>query len=754
MTEGRGKRNLQPVDYKQTNLIISDTPSIRKRNATTTKDSLGPPQFTVVKKKSPARYINGFKNIESYFNEKIKDQATSIRKLAAVISGAINSEESAWGPGKPLVYGVMLAGTSGCGKTETVAVLRNFLGMDTGFEYEKQYIEIDGSAMQDETQVNSMTGAAAGLIGYRDGTSLADRLNTAIREYRDDQWYDIQKWDKASVEYRTACQDYNKKLKAMKEEERPVPPYILIAIDELDKVSNTFLLSLNGFLETGHYNTISAQPFRLPQKTRLIVAMTSNYGAKKICAMKQPDDDEAVQHIISSMRKNQLEAFSIVRLGQLLPYYPLKPEVMRQILIEKLESFIQSKVTPQWGNNVVSYSDTAKDVLVNSVLSKMHSDMGLRGGLKQLCEKLNLFFENGLAMLSDLMDSGHCQKPTPEKPIHIETHEFTTTQFNELVDKKIDSLLQRVIKNIKEDPVSSQALTNYQSAERHGIVSTVGMRYEKTPLCNFVVSITSITVVHNHKNSNSDNNKNNNNNEHLQNNVERLRKEKRALKDALRDITEASKKEPHKEIDHIIKNNHELLQSSSSDESEEENDKILLLTNPSSSPQAQPQKKRQSPRHTPTFNDKPSSSLKRKLPPASFMQELENLIGYSFKRPRVGDYYSSEEEEEEYNDDDDTSDVTTYTHSYDDSEDLFMDDESEENDDTIELGSNDTEEEYEEEEVMMTTTTTSLPKEEEYERKDIGNFTRAGSKGKHPKFVCNECYAIVDKRFLDKHLCK
>ena len=98
-----------------------------------------------------------FTSLEKYLNNKIFAQGTAIKKIITTITNHNNN----------LPLSIMLTGSTGVGKTETVKYIAKYLNMPL--------LKIDMSEFNSEIAVTRLIGASAGYIGYEDG-GLFDKI--------------------------------------------------------------------------------------------------------------------------------------------------------------------------------------------------------------------------------------------------------------------------------------------------------------------------------------------------------------------------------------------------------------------------------------------------------------------------------------------------------------------------------------------------------------------------------------------------
>lgn len=547
---GRARRNVPRVTYSDMPIVIKES---HTRRTTTPRNNINNKKSvtttTTMKREhklAPARTIHGFLDIEAHFRRRIRDQDTAIQHIAASLSRALSSiaERDTYTQEtnddiETSIYTMTLCGPSGCGKTETVLALKNFFGMDTGYEYENQYIELDGSTYGESMQINSVTGGGAGLVGYQDGNSLSERLLKAIADYQKNLGDDDQQ-----------------------------PPYLMLFIDEIDKADPGFLRNLNGLLGAGKYVSPSGNSFYLPRGVLLFVVLTANYGAHAIGEMSMRNDDLAQEYIKEEMRAHHMQDYTIGRLGQILPYYPIKREVLYALMVEKLDAFIaRSPMAKAHGVKNILYKEEVKERLVNSVLDKMDNNCGIRGGLEQLFKKLNLLFEISFAKLNTMIRTKECPVIL-DQSIHIDTHSF---DIKELFRKEIKQILHKdIIDTIHEIPANKQCIEQCPS-DHDGVVNAVGMRYGDKQLCNLIMGFNFHTIINNYGNAETTIIT-----QSLQEKLKRAKRKERIMRGCLAELSDATRKKTTiKAIKTIIERNQALLSESLSDESDDHEQPVM-----------------------------------------------------------------------------------------------------------------------------------------------------------------------------------
>lgn len=425
----------------------------------------------VTKPLPPFHTVRNVDAIYAYLCERVKDQP-ALFNVAATVSAAINrsfmGEEAENRPTK-----LLLSGVSGCGKTETVLAIQTLLGIGPSTtEYEAQVVFLDGSTLCSESQVNAITGAAAGLVGYRDGHSIADRLNRAINK----PCSATRKQKPTAFEQQVATANaaiYGGKRKKQATELVPyvAPRFIMLVIDELDKVSLDLLKAINGLIETGDYATPNNSVcFKKPVETTMFIMFTCNYGEAAISAMKVRDDELAERFIIEDMRLYGVPPYTIGRLGDFFPFYPLTDDALHGLLGDRLDAHIQRTPLAKKIRTPIDVTPEVKMILIKHVLGKVHHDMGVRGAMKQLLKRVDLLFEKAFAVLGDGIFAN-------DQVLRVTGHRFNVRQFKQDND-------DHIIQSIKNNHANTQTITLCRD---DAFIEAMGIYMGDQPLCHFVL---------------------------------------------------------------------------------------------------------------------------------------------------------------------------------------------------------------------------------------------------------------------------
>lgn len=427
----------------------------------------------------------------------VKHQDVGIDTLCTGLAYALTNEKSQWSTDKARMYVATLCGTSGCGKTEAILRIKTLLGMDAGFEYENQFVKLDGSTLIEETQINCITGGAAGLVGYKDGGSLAEQLNNALKNYKSARLRTLQAMKEADdPEYKEQYALYRAETKSL-EDGVEKPPYILLFIDEIDKADPLFMRAINGLLWTGAYTTPSGISFHLTDKTVLIILMTSNYGAEDISQMTYRNWDKAVAFIEEDMKYGSHRVETISRMGKVIPFYPLSDEAMKEVLISKWVNFVAtSPLAQKYGHDKISYDKAVQDILINHVVEKVANEKGVRGAIKDLFDKLEPLFQKGLNALNRMLGTENNSKL--KHPIRITSHMINMNEFCEIVDQELSDIITS-IKNVRTNAEILKELD--ETGSTGGAITTIGMEYGGIQLHNSIINCTikNTTNIHVHR---------------------------------------------------------------------------------------------------------------------------------------------------------------------------------------------------------------------------------------------------------------
>lgn len=342
---------------------------------------------------------------------------------------------------------LVFSGTSGCGKTETVRWIKHLLGMDAGFEHESQYIEVTQPREEEEEEEGGECEQPQTM--YPDIDTLVDRLNDALKFYSD------------------GGDDHtNKRIRAY-------PRFMLLVVDEMDVMDASFLANLTPLLRAGCLTkSASKESFRLPAETALGIVFTCNYGETSMREMKTlGSDNEATLYICRDMAQRGMNEAVMKSLGRIVPFYPLKTETLRAILMERLDQFItESAICGQFG--VITYDGDVKKLLVDKVINLTEQGRSVRQGLSKLLQKIGEFFTKALR---ELLKKKEVERDT----LVVVLREIDLKKFDEQVEKECEQFVKDIMRSILSDPRATSAITEYRKRKENIDTLSMFMGQEK-----------------------------------------------------------------------------------------------------------------------------------------------------------------------------------------------------------------------------------------------------------------------------------
>jgi type VI secretion system protein VasG len=227
--------------------------------------------------------IETIMNLKERLEQRVVGQSHALEAISQAIRISSAKLED---PTRPI--GVfLLAGTSGVGKTETAIALAEEL-----YGGEQNMTVINMSEFKEEHKVSLLMGSPPGYVGYGEGGVLTE----AVRRR----------------------------------------PYSVLLLDEVEKahpgVQEIFYQVFDkGTLKDGEGRDID---FR-----NTVIMLTTNAGTDTVMALcADPETQPAPEGFVEALRPALLQVFKPAFLGrmQILPYYPLRDEVLRKIVELKL----------------------------------------------------------------------------------------------------------------------------------------------------------------------------------------------------------------------------------------------------------------------------------------------------------------------------------------------------------------------------------------------------------------------------------
>jgi type VI secretion system protein VasG len=253
--------------------------------------------------------IKSILTLDEALNHRVIGQTHGLKVIAKRITTA---RASLADPNKPIAV-IMLAGTSGVGKTETALALAEQM-----YGSEAQIITINMSEFQESHTVSTLKGAPPGYVGYGEGGVLTE----AVRR----------------------------------------KPYSVVLLDEVEKAHPDvheifFQVFDKGQMEDGAGRLIN---FR-----NTIILLTTNVGDETIAELCADEDNlPAPEAIEAAIRPDLMNVFPAALLGrlQIVPYYPLGKKALYQIIDLKL-SKIKKRVVENYKAELVT-TDAVKDEII------------------------------------------------------------------------------------------------------------------------------------------------------------------------------------------------------------------------------------------------------------------------------------------------------------------------------------------------------------------------------------------------------
>jgi type VI secretion system protein VasG len=244
-------------------------------------------------------------NLEEDLKARIKGQDEALESLTRVIKAAKAGVKD---PNQPL--GVfLLAGPSGVGKTETGLAVADLL-----FGGENFMVTINMSEFQEKHTVSRLIGSPPGYVGYGEGGVLTE----AVRQR----------------------------------------PYSVVLIDEVEK---GHLEVMNLFYQVFDKGMLSDGEGRLIDFKNTVIFLTSNLATDVITEMCSGDEVPALESISAAIRpilSNHFKPALLARMN-LIPYLTLKTDVLKEIVILKLEKLVKRLVDTHKMN--LTYSPAVVD---------------------------------------------------------------------------------------------------------------------------------------------------------------------------------------------------------------------------------------------------------------------------------------------------------------------------------------------------------------------------------------------------------
>lgn len=206
--------------------------------------------------------------------------------LDAIAQRIVTSRASLDDPGKPV--GVfMLIGPSGVGKTETALALSDLL-----YGGERNLISINMSEFQESHTVSTLKGSPPGYVGYGEGGVLTE----AVRRR----------------------------------------PYSVVLLDEVEKAHPDVLELFYQVFDKGNMEDGEGREIDFKNTIIILTTNAATDAMMKLCL--DPETMPSPDGIVKSIKPELNKIFKPAFLGRMLliPYYPIRDESLRRIILLKL----------------------------------------------------------------------------------------------------------------------------------------------------------------------------------------------------------------------------------------------------------------------------------------------------------------------------------------------------------------------------------------------------------------------------------
>ena len=278
-------------------------------------------------------------HLEDELHRRVIGQHMAVQAVAR----AVRRSRTNLRDGRRPIGSFIFVGPTGVGKTELARALAAAL-----FDDERALIKLDMSEFMESHQVSRLTGSPPGYIGYEDGGQLTE----AVRRQ----------------------------------------PYSVLLFDEIEKAHPQVFDLLLQILEDGRLTDAHG---RAVDFSNTLIILTSNAGTAQLARSDigflagQPEQMEAatarISTIVMPTLKNLFRPELLNRIDDIVPFHPLQPEHLRQI-IDLMIDHVQQRMIEQ--RMTLQVTDAARALLVKRGYDPIYGARPLRRAVQTLLEDL------------------------------------------------------------------------------------------------------------------------------------------------------------------------------------------------------------------------------------------------------------------------------------------------------------------------------------------------------------------------------
>ncbi len=326
---------------------------------------------------------------------------------------------------------MVLCGSTGLGKTELINLIARLCGIHLGSEYEKCHIAIDFATCLEKGHANIITGPGPGYIGCEE-PCLVDKLFDAV---------DVIIQKEAELAMNEDENHVSKRRKRAK--------IIMLEINEMDKGTLNIFTALNSFFDKGCVSSHRGRRFILPPDVFLVMCACSNFASDYFKSLPTNDNSmhnhrEAENRIVEAMTKKGLQDWDIVRLGTLIPFFPINKHDATEIMRFKLREFIaQQGLFVDHINMGMSMSDDSQECFIDHIMNNLYTQAN---GIRQIVYRMKKELAYNLTTQSEFLEKhldASVPVPLAKRPVLI----FKSLIYEDLVKAKTTVTMATLMKD-------------------------------------------------------------------------------------------------------------------------------------------------------------------------------------------------------------------------------------------------------------------------------------------------------------------